>query len=66
MLLLEGFNIRKMKEKTMKDINPAALEALEELTDEEMDKILGAEGVITTISHECNLNTWLFLFTCCS
>ena len=50
----------------MKDINPAALEALEELTDEEMDKILGAEGVITTISHECNLNTWLFLFTCCS
>ena len=28
MLLLEGFNIRKMKEKTMKDINPAALEAL--------------------------------------
>ncbi|WP_373120667.1 lacticin 481 family lantibiotic, partial [Mediterraneibacter gnavus] len=25
----------------------------------------GGNGVLKTISHECNMNTWQFLFTCC-
>lgn len=40
---------------------------LQELTLEELDNVLGAGGgVIQTISHECRMNSWQFLFTCCS
>ncbi|ODJ68131.1 lacticin 481 family lantibiotic [Brochothrix thermosphacta] len=43
------------------------LNLLEEVTEEELDTILGAgNGAIRTISHECHMNTWQFLFTCCS
>lgn len=44
-----------------------SLNLLEEVTEEELDAILGAgNGAIYTISHECHMNTWQFLFTCCS
>lgn len=50
-----------------KDINEKlALELLSEVSNEELNEILGGEGVINTISHECHMNTWQFLFTCCS
>lgn len=43
------------------------LNLLEEVTEEELDAILGAgNGVIKTISHECHMNSFQFLFTCCS
>lgn len=38
---------------------------LNEVTDSELDAILGAEGAVQTISHECKMNSWQFLFTCC-
>lgn len=47
----------------MEEIKMANL--LEEVTEEELNEILGASGVIKTISHECKMNTWQFLFTCC-
>ncbi|BDA64362.1 lacticin 481 family lantibiotic [Actinomyces capricornis] len=50
----------------MSNINMQAVAALDELSDAELDEVLGANGVITTISHECHLNTWAFAFTCCS
>ncbi len=41
-------------------------DVLAEMTDAEFDSIIGAgNGVVTTISHECNMNSWQFLFTCC-
>ncbi|RKV69777.1 MAG: type A2 lantipeptide [Streptococcus sp.] len=44
-----------------------AMNSLQELTLEELDNVLGAgDGVIQTISHECRMNSWQFLFTCCS
>ncbi|MDR3047661.1 MAG: type A2 lantipeptide [Bacteroidales bacterium] len=46
-----------------------AFNALEEVTESELDEILGAKGgsgAIPTISHDCHMNTWQFLFTCCS
>nr|CUH82811.1 LmgA-prelacticin LMG [Lactococcus lactis subsp. lactis] len=40
---------------------------IQEVSDSELDEILGAgNGVIKTVSHECKMNTWQFLFTCCS
>ncbi|OMG12923.1 lantibiotic lacticin [Actinomyces naeslundii] len=50
----------------MSNINMQAVSALDELSDAELDQVLGAEGVVTTISHECNMNSWQFIFTCCS
>lgn len=38
---------------------------LNEITDTELDQILGAEGVIPTISHECHMNSWQAVFGCC-
>jgi lantibiotic mutacin-2 len=50
----------------MSNINMQAVSALDELSDAELDQVLGAEGVVTTISHECKMNSWQFIFTCCS
>ncbi|MCR5194754.1 MAG: type A2 lantipeptide [Pseudobutyrivibrio sp.] len=37
------------------------------IEEKELEQILGGGGgVIPTISHECNMNTWQFIFTCCS
>ena len=37
------------------------------MEEKELEQILGGgSGVINTISHECHMNTWQFLFTCCS
>ncbi|MFQ9580503.1 MAG: lacticin 481 family lantibiotic [Streptococcus salivarius] len=41
--------------------------SIKEVSLEELDQIIGAgNGVFKTISHECHLNTWAFLATCCS
>ena len=50
----------------MSNINMQAVAALDELSDAELDQVLGAEGVVPTISHECHMNSWQFMFTCCS
>ena len=43
------------------------IESIKEVSLEELDQIIGAgNGVFKTISHECHLNTWAFLATCCS
>ncbi|CUR63045.1 MULTISPECIES: lacticin 481 family lantibiotic [Leuconostoc] len=49
-------------------LNENALSSLEEVTENELDTILGARksGVINTVSHECNMNSWQFVFTCCA
>ena len=37
------------------------------MEEKELEQILGGgDGAISTISHECAMNTWQFLFTCCS
>ena len=36
------------------------------MEEKELEQILGGgNGVLKTISHECNMNRWQFLFTCC-
>ena len=46
--------------------NVTTNDVLAELTDAEFDSIIGAgDGVLRTISHECNMNSWQFMFTCC-
>lgn len=48
-----------MREDILKMTNP--------MDDNELEQILGGgDGVFKTISHECNMNTWQFIFTCCS
>ena len=37
------------------------------IEEKDLEQILGGgDGVIRTISHECHMNTWQFIFTCCS
>ncbi|MDS0980866.1 type A2 lantipeptide [Staphylococcus hominis] len=53
--------------KIMKDIEVANL--LEEVQEDELNEVLGAKkksGVIPTVSHDCHMNTFQFMFTCCS
>lgn len=50
----------------MSNINMQAAAAFDELSDAELDQVLGAEGWKWSISHECHMNTWQFVFTCCS
>ncbi|PAD23141.1 lacticin 481 family lantibiotic [Terribacillus saccharophilus] len=42
-----------------------ALKSINEISEEELSEVVGADGVISTISHECYMNTWQFIFTCC-
>ena len=36
------------------------------MEESELEQILGGgDRVFRTISHECNMNTWQFIFTCC-
>ncbi|EPU22546.1 hypothetical protein SAG0135_05875 [Streptococcus agalactiae LMG 14609] len=58
-----------MKNTNIIDIE--ATNALQELSFEELDTIIGAkkkgnDGAIPTISHDCHMNSWQFIFTCCS
>ena len=48
-------------------INEFALNSLEVVDESKLDEILGANrnGVIYSISHECRMNTYQFMFTCC-
>ncbi|MED3645929.1 lacticin 481 family lantibiotic [Halalkalibacterium halodurans] len=51
----------------MKNINEMeALKAINDLSDEELEDVVGASGVIKTVSKECKMNTWQFVFTCCA
>ncbi len=43
-----------------------ALELVNQMNEVELEEIIGAQGAINTISHECHMNSWQFLFTCCS
>ena len=43
------------------------MNTIQEVSLDELDQIIGAgNGVFKTISHECHMNSWQFLFTCCS
>ena len=43
------------------------LDNLAELNDTEIEELLGAgHGVWYTWSHECYMNSWQAIFTCCS
>lgn len=44
------------------------LNSIQEINLDELDQIIGAgkNGVFKTLSHECHMNSWQFLFTCCS
>ncbi|HEM6140974.1 TPA: type A2 lantipeptide [Streptococcus suis] len=44
------------------------MSTIQEVSLEELDQIIGAgkNGVFKTISHEYHMNSWQFLFTCCS
>ncbi|MFO3687846.1 lantibiotic lacticin [Staphylococcus felis] len=53
--------------KVLKDVEMSNL--LEEVQEEELNEILGAKkssGAIRTVSHDCHMNSWQFIFTCCS
>ncbi|MCU5746466.1 lacticin 481 family lantibiotic [Staphylococcus sp. SQ8-PEA] len=57
--------------KIMRDSEVVSL--LEEVQEDELNEILGAKkkkkrksGVIPTVSHECHMNSFQFIFTCCS
>jgi len=52
-------------ELTQIELNNLALEALEEVTEEEMDEVLGAQGVFRTLTRECHMNSWQWIGTCC-
>ena len=42
------------------------LNLINPMEESELEQILGGgDGVFKTISHECNMNTWQFIFTCC-
>lgn len=38
---------------------------LNEMTDAELDAVLGADGVFNTLTHECQMNSFQFVLTCC-
>jgi ruminococcin-A len=43
------------------------LDNLAELSDTEIEELLGAgNGVWLSWTHECHMNSWQVLFTCCS
>jgi len=51
----------------MSNINTQAAAALDELSDAELDQVLGADGgVLSSVTHKCPMNSYLRLFTCCS
>ena len=44
----------------------AAVNSLQEVSMEELDQIIGAgNGVVLTLTHECNLATWTKKLKCC-
>ena len=50
----------------MSNINMQAVAALDELSDADLDQVLGAEGKISTLTQECEFHTFLYALTCCS
>ena len=48
-------------------MNTEIIELTNPMDEKELEQVLGGgNGVFTTISHECNMNTWQFIFTCCA
>jgi len=59
--------VRTRKENIMSNINMQAVAALDELSDAELDQVLGAGvGVFYTLTHECHMNSLQRRLTCCS
>lgn len=54
---------------TMDKLNHKAVTSLNEVSDSELDIILGGsrwwQGVVPTVSHECRMNSFQHVFTCC-
>lgn len=54
---------------TMEKLNHNAVTSLNEVSDSELDTILGGsrwwQGVLPTVSHECRMNSFQHIFTCC-
>ncbi len=52
-----------------KKLNMEALLSIEEVCEKELETISGAgkigDGVFNTLTHECHMNTWQFIGTCC-
>ena len=53
----------------MDKLNHKAVTSLNEASDSELDIILGGsrwwQGVVPTVSHECRMNSFQHVFTCC-
>lgn len=49
-----------------KKYNDEIIDNLAEMTDTEIEELLGAgRGVVPTVTHECHMNSWQWLFGCC-
>lgn len=50
-----------------KEFDFEALKAIEEVSEEELTEMVGAmgDGVLYSITHECYMNSFQFLGTCC-
>ncbi len=42
------------------------IDSLAEMSDAEIEELLGGQGVFYTLSHECHMNSFQWFFTCCS
>lgn len=64
-LCLQSYLREKKEERCMSE---DILKLTNPMDEKELEQILGGigNGAIRTISHECNMNTWQFIFTCCS
>ena len=51
-----------MKEKKF---DMEALNSIEDVSESELIEITGASGVVTTLTHECKMNSLQFLGTSC-
>ena len=49
----------------MSNINMQAAAALDELSDAELDQVLGAGGKVNTLTRECRIHTFMYALTCC-
>jgi hypothetical protein len=50
----------------IKNLEMEALLSIEEVSENELSEMVGADGgIIHTLTHECYMNTWQFIGTCC-
>lgn len=50
-----------------KQFDLEALKAIEDVSENELEQLFAGngDGAIWSISHECHMNSFQFLFTCC-